>query len=41
MASPHVAGLLLLRGRAIPTNGYVKADPDGQADPMAGSAVDL
>jgi len=41
MASPHVAGLLLLRGRAIPTNGYVKADPDGQADPIAGSTVDL
>ncbi|RRB06499.1 S8 family serine peptidase [Larkinella rosea] len=36
MASPHVAGLLLIRGRAIPTNGFVKNDPDGTADPIAG-----
>ncbi|WP_138991541.1 S8 family serine peptidase [Larkinella sp. C7] len=36
MASPHVAGLLLIRGRTIPTNGFVKNDPDGTADPIAG-----
>ncbi|GAB3919591.1 hypothetical protein GCM10028804_11740 [Larkinella terrae] len=36
MASPHVAGLLLIRGHAIPTNGFVKNDPDGTADPIAG-----
>lgn len=33
MAAPHVAGLLLLGG--IQTNGYVAADPDGKADPIA------
>ncbi len=33
MASPHVAGLLLLGN--ITTNGYVKGDPDGNADPIA------
>ncbi|MFD1140221.1 S8 family serine peptidase [Larkinella insperata] len=36
MASPHVAGLLLIRGRDIPTNGYVTGDPDGKPDPIAG-----
>ncbi len=33
MASPHVAGLLLLG--TVNTNGFVKNDPDGQADPIA------
>ncbi|TPE43543.1 S8 family serine peptidase [Pontibacter mangrovi] len=33
MASPHVAGLLLLGN--IATDGYVKNDPDGNADPIA------
>ncbi|WP_237587022.1 S8 family peptidase [Pontibacter russatus] len=33
MASPHVAGLLLLGN--INTDGYVAGDPDGKADPIA------
>ena len=33
MASPHVAGLLLLGN--IATDGYVKGDPDNNADPIA------
>jgi subtilisin family serine protease len=33
MATPHVAGLLLLG--TISVNGYVKNDPDGSADPIA------
>ncbi|MCX2740073.1 S8 family serine peptidase [Pontibacter anaerobius] len=33
MASPHVAGLLLLGN--IATDGYVNNDPDGNADPIA------
>ncbi|GAB3957921.1 hypothetical protein GCM10028805_51550 [Spirosoma harenae] len=36
MASPHVAGLLLIRGNTLPTHGTVTGDPDGKADPMAG-----
>ncbi len=39
MAAPHVAGLLLIRGRNLPTRGYVKGDPDGQADPIAGEPL--
>ncbi len=36
MATPHVAGLLLVTGGAIQTDGYVKAgDPDGDPDPIA------
>lgn len=36
MASPHVAGLLILTGGAIKTDGHVKAgDPDGDPDPIA------
>jgi subtilisin family serine protease len=35
MATPHVAGLLLLRGKNITTSGYAKNDPDGTADPIA------
>lgn len=36
MAAPHVAGLLLIRGRTLPTRGFVTGDPDGRADPIAG-----
>ncbi len=35
MAAPHVAGLLLITGGAITTDGYVKGDKDGKADPIA------
>ncbi len=35
MAAPHVAGLLLLRGRNLTTSGTAKNDPDGVADPIA------
>jgi len=35
MASPHVAGLLLLRGRNITSSGVAKNDPDGTPDPIA------
>ena len=35
MATPHVVGLLLLNGTAIHSDGYVLADPDGNADPIA------
>ncbi|OJJ21743.1 hypothetical protein BKI52_14675 [marine bacterium AO1-C] len=36
MASPHVAGLLLLKGSTnLSTNGTVNGDPDGNADPIA------
>jgi len=34
-AAPHVAGLLLLRGNAIGTNGTVLGDRDGNADRIA------
>lgn len=34
MAAPHVAGILLLRGKPL-TDGNVKNDPDGNADPIA------
>lgn len=33
MAAPHVAGLLLLGN--VKSGGYVKNDPDGEADPIA------
>ncbi|QGY42635.1 S8 family serine peptidase [Maribellus comscasis] len=33
MASPHVAGILLLG--SVKTSGYVTSDPDGNADPIA------
>ena len=36
MATPHVAGLLLIRGNNLPTHGTVTGDPDGKPDPMAG-----
>ncbi|MCY7350599.1 MAG: S8 family serine peptidase [Cytophagaceae bacterium] len=35
MAAPHVAGLLLIRGRQFPTRGTARNDPDGQADRIA------
>lgn len=35
MAAPHVAGLLLLRGRAISSSGTAQNDPDGVPDPIA------
>ena len=35
MAAPHVAGLLLIRGRNIPTRGTVLNDRDEQPDPIA------
>jgi subtilisin len=35
MAAPHMAGLLLLKGKNITTSGYAKNDPDGTADPIA------
>jgi len=35
MAAPHVAGLLLLRGRNITSSGIAKNDPDGTPDPIA------
>ena len=35
MAAPHVAGLLLLRGRSITSSGVAKNDPDGTPDPIA------
>ena len=35
MAAPHVAALLLLRGRNITSSGVAKNDPDGTPDPIA------
>ncbi|MBC7919619.1 MAG: S8 family serine peptidase [Ferruginibacter sp.] len=35
MAAPHVAGLLLLNGGKLRTDGYVRNDPDGTPDPIA------
>jgi subtilisin family serine protease len=35
MAAPHMAGLLLLKGRNIVTSNAAKKDPDGTADPIA------
>ena len=35
MAAPHVAGLLLLKGRNLNTSGSAKNDPDGVPDPIA------
>lgn len=34
MAAPHLAGLLLLKGRNITTSGTAKNDPDGIPDPI-------
>ncbi|HEV8507677.1 MAG TPA: S8 family serine peptidase [Chitinophagaceae bacterium] len=35
MATPHMTGLLLLKGNNIATSGHAKNDPDGVADPIA------
>jgi subtilisin len=35
MASPHVAGLLLITNGKIKTEGYAMDDPDGAPDPIA------
>jgi subtilisin len=35
MATPHLAGLLLLKGNNFTTSGYALNDPDGVADPIA------
>jgi subtilisin family serine protease len=35
MAAPHVAGILLLSGNQIRTNGFARNDPDGSPDPIA------
>lgn len=35
MATPHMAGVLLMRGKNFTTSGTVKNDPDGNADPIA------
>jgi subtilisin family serine protease len=35
MAAPHVAGLLLLKGRNLTISGYAINDPDGVPDPIA------
>lgn len=35
MAAPHVAGLMLLKGRALNVSGSAVNDPDGTADPIA------
>ncbi|MGV3586221.1 MAG: S8 family serine peptidase [Adhaeribacter sp.] len=35
MATPHMAGVLLLKGKSFTILGYVNNDPDGQKDPIA------
>ncbi|MBA3704637.1 MAG: S8 family peptidase [Bacteroidetes bacterium] len=35
MATPHLAGILLITGGLPTTSGYVIGDPDGNADPIA------
>ena len=35
MAAPHMAGLLLLKGKNIITSGSAQNDPDGMPDPIA------
>lgn len=35
MATPHVAGLLLVTNGNLKTDGYVTGDPDGNPDPIA------
>ncbi|QDA60198.1 S8 family serine peptidase [Hymenobacter jejuensis] len=34
MATPHMAGVLLVKGKSFTISGYVKGDPDGKADPI-------
>lgn len=35
MATPHMAGILLLKGKNFTTSGTAKNDPDGTPDPIA------
>jgi len=35
MATPHMAGVLLMRGKSFTISGAVQGDPDGSADPIA------
>jgi subtilisin family serine protease len=35
MAAPHMAGVLLLKGKSFTISGYVTGDPDGKNDPVA------
>ena len=35
MATPHMTGLLLLKGNTIATSGHARNYPDGMADPIA------
>jgi subtilisin len=35
MATPHMTGLLLLKGNKVARSGQAKNDPDGMADPIA------
>ena len=35
MATPHLAGLLLLKGRSIGYSGFALSDPDGTPDKIA------
>ncbi len=35
MATPHVAGIMLINNGTIYVRGYVSSDPDGNADPLA------
>ena len=35
MAAPHMAGLLLLKGKNFTVSGTAKNDPDGTPDPIA------
>lgn len=34
MATPHIAGIMLINNGSVYVRGYVKNDPDGNADPM-------
>lgn len=34
MATPHIAGIMLINNGSIYSRGYVQNDPDGNADPM-------
>lgn len=34
MATPHIAGILLINNGTVYVRGYVSGDPDGNADPM-------
>lgn len=35
MAAPHVAGILVVKGKNISSNGVALGDPDGVPDPIA------